>query len=292
MKVGNTELVELTNIEKKYDLHSKIFAKVESTNPSGSIKDRTVYNMLLDYQEKGMLKKGSLIVEATSGNTGIGLSYFSRELDYKAIIIMPDNVSKQRRELISQYGGEVVLVSGGMKECNEKAAQILKENPNSFLFGQFISPANPMAHYIWTGPEIYKQCHDVDYIFAGIGTGGTVSGIGKYFKEAKPNTKIIGIEPEESPLLTKGYSSSHLIQGIGANFVPQTFLKEYVDGIITAKGQDSIECAKEIRDLEKIDIGISSGAALLGAINYIKQNNIINKNVVVIFPDKGDRYTW
>ena len=292
MELGNTKLIELANIEKMHDLSSKIYAKVENTNPSGSIKDKTVYNMLLDYKEKGILKADSVVVEATSGNTGIGLSYFSKEFGYKCIIVMPDNVSVQRRELISQYGGEVILVRGGMKECNEKAQEILNKDKNAFLFGQFDSIANPMAHYKWTGPEIYKQCPDVDYVFAGVGTGGTISGIGKFFKENKKEVKIIGVEPLESPLLTKGYAGSHLIQGIGANFVPKTFLNQYVDEIVPVKGTESIEYAKEIRSVENIDIGISSGAALLGAINYIKDNNIVGKNVVVIFPDKGDRYSW
>lgn len=292
MKVGNTKLVELINIEKMYDLKCHLFAKVENTNPSGSIKDRAVYNMLLDYKEKGMLKPGTLVVEATSGNTGIGLSYFTKEFGYRALIVMPTTVSKQRSDFIKQYGGEVILVEGGMKECNEMAIQLVKDNENSFIFGQFDNIANPMAHYKWTGPEIYSQCPDVDYVFAGIGTGGTISGLGKFFKENKPNTKIIGVEPYESPLLTKGISGSHLIQGIGANFIPKTLLKEYVDEVTDVKGQESIEMAKIIRKVENIDIGISSGASLLGAIEYIKQNNIKEKNIVVIFPDKGDRYTW
>lgn len=291
MEFKETALVKLNNLKDLF-LGNNIFAKVENTNPSGSIKDRTAFNMIIDYQNKGILKEGSLVIEATSGNTGIALAYFSSIFNYKAVIIMPDNVSIQRKQLIEQYGGHVMLVSGGMKECNEKAEELIKTNPNAFIFGQFNCPANPEAHYKMTGPEILKQCKEVDYIFAGIGTGGTISGIGKYFKENKPNTKIIGIEPEESPLITKGYSGQHLIQGIGANFVPKTYLSQYIDEVITVKGKESIEMAKKIRDYENIDIGISSGAALLGAIKYIKENKISNKNIVVVFPDKGDRYSW
>lgn len=291
MTPGNTQLIELKKIEQLYDLPCRVFAKVENTNPSGSIKDRAVYNMLMDYKDRGILKDGGLIVEATSGNTGISLAYFSKILNYRVIIIMPTSVSKQRSEIISSYGGEVLLVAGGMKECNEKAEQIVKENENAFIFSQFESMANPDAHFKTTGPEIYKQCDSARYIFAGIGTGGTISGIGKYFKTNKLDCKIIGVEPYESPLITKGLAGPHLIQGIGANFIPHTFLKEYVDEIIPVRGLQAIEMAKIIRKEENIDIGISSGASLLGAINYIKENNVIN-DVVVIFPDKGDRYTW
>ena len=292
MKLGETELVELVNIEKKFNLSNHIYAKVENTNPTGSIKDRTAFNMLMDYKEKGMLKNGTVVVEATSGNTGISLAYFSKELGYSAIIVMPDNVSIQRKEIIESYGGKVILVSGGMKECNEKAEQLIKENKNSFIFGQFDNLSNPMAHYKTTGPEIYKQCPYVDCIFAGAGTGGTISGIGKFIKEKNPDIKIVAIEPLESPLLTKGVSGPHLIQGIGANFVPKTLLKEYIDEVVTVEGKASIEMARTIRAEEKLDIGISSGAALLGALNYLKQNNLNGKNIVVIFPDKGDRYSW
>ena len=292
LKPGNTKLVELVNIEKLYNLKSRIFAKVENSNPSGSIKDRTVFHMLLDYQQKGILKSGGTIVEATSGNTGISLAYFSKEMNYKAIIVMPTNVSVQRRELIEKYGGVTCLVSGGMSECNQKAKEIIENTANAFLFGQFAASSNPDAHYCSTGPELLKDIPNADYIFAGIGTGGTISGIGKYFKECCPTTRIVGVEPYESPLLTKGYASSHLIQGIGANFVPDTYLSKYIDEVVTVKGEESIQMAKLIRKEENIDIGISSGASLLAALNYIKENNIENKNIVVIFPDKGDRYTW
>lgn len=292
MKFTKTPLVELQNIEKLFSQSNHIFAKVESFCPSGSIKDRTTLSMLEDYKNKGMLKKGTTIIEATSGNTGIALSYYSKELDYKAIIVMPDNVSVQRRELISQYGGTVVLVSGGMKECHEKVSELLKQFEGSFEFGQFESPANPLAHYLSTAPEIYEQCKDVDYIFAGVGTGGTISGIGRFFKEEKKSVKIIGVEPYNCNLLNGGKAGLHLIQGIGANFVPKTYEAQYVDEVVDVNDVASIDMAKTIRKEENIDIGISSGAALLGALDYIKKNNVTNKNIVVIFPDKGDRYSW
>lgn len=290
--VGNTKLVRLAKLEKLFNLEFQIYAKVENTNPTGSIKDRAVHNMLLEYKNDGTLKEGGTIIEATSGNTGISLSYFSKVFNYRCIIVMPESVSLQRREIIKSYGAELVLLKGGMKECNDKALSLLKEIPNSFIFSQFENINNPLAHYKGTGPEILHDLADVDYVFGGIGTGGTISGIGKFFKEAKPDTRIIGIEPEESPLLTKGVAGPHLIQGIGANFIPNTFLKENVDEVIATKGLEAIEMAKKIREVEGIDIGISSGASLLGAINYIKSNNLKGKKVVAIFPDKGDRYTW
>ncbi|MCQ2799557.1 MAG: cysteine synthase family protein [Bacilli bacterium] len=290
--LGNTKLIRLVNLEKAYALESELYAKVENTNPTGSIKDRAAYNMLVEYKKEGKLKEEGTVIEATSGNTGISLAYFSKAFNYRCIIVMPESASVQRREIIKSYGGELVLVKGGMKECNDKAASLLEEIPNSFIFSQFDNINNPLAHYKTTGPEILNDLCDVDYVFAGIGTGGTISGIGKFFKEAKPEVRIIGVEPEESPLLTKGVAGPHLIQCIGANFVPNTYLEEYVDDIVAVKGLESIEMAKQIREVESIDIGISSGASLLGAINYIKSNNIKGKKVVAIFPDKGDRYTW
>lgn len=287
-----TPLVELKNINGNENVNNFIYGKVESENPTGSIKDRTVYQMLLDYQESGKLKPGSTIVEATSGNTGIALSYYSKIFNYKCLIVMPTSMSKQRREMIAQYGASLVLVDGGMKECNEKAEEIIKVVPDSFIFDQFNSKSNAKAHYLSTAVELDQQLKDVDYIFVCIGTGGTISGIGQYYKEHSPKTKIIGIEPYESPLLTKGIASSHLIQGIGANFIPNTYEPKYVDEVITVKGEESILEAKKIREIEKLDIGISSGACYLAAVNYLKSNNINNKKVIVIFPDKGDRYTW
>ncbi len=289
---GNTELIELKHIESTFKTTCRIYGKVENTNPSGSIKDRAVYQMLLGYQQEGKLVKGGIVIEATSGNTGISLAFFQRVFDYKAVILMPKSMSKERRDKIASYGAQLVLIDGGMKQCEDEAIALQQKTPNSLIFGQFENENNPLAHYLTTGPEIAKQLDKVDYIFAGFGTGGTVSGLGRYFKEHKTNTKIIGVEPRQSPLLTKGVASPHLIQGIGANFIPQTLHREYIDEIVDVDDKASIEMAKTIRKIEKIDIGISSGAALLCALNYIKEHNLKEGNIVVIFPDKGDRYKW
>lgn len=287
-----TSLVRLTKLEEELSLKNHIYAKIGAENPTGSIKDVTTFNMLEDYKNRGILIPNSVIIEATSGNTGISLSYFTKMFDYKAIIVMPTSMSKERREMIKKYGAELVLVEGGMKECNQKAQELLKVYKNSFIFSQFDNPANYEAHYKYTGKEIYEDLPSVSYIFAGIGTGGTISGTGKFFKEHKLDTKMIGIEPLESPLITKGKAGTHKIQGIGANFIPNNFHKEYVDEVITVSGDSAIEFAKKVRVLEDLDIGISSGAALLGAINYLNENNIISEDIVVICPDKGDRYSW
>lgn len=288
----NTPLVELKEIEKYFGFAGKIYAKVEYFNPSGSVKDRPVYQMLLDYKEAGILKEGGTIVEATSGNTGIALAFYSKIFKYRLIIVMPKSMSEQRRKMITDLGGELCLVDGGMSLAKETAENIVKETPNSFIFNQFNNDSNPKAHYLNTAPEIFSKLDKVGYFFAGFGTGGTISGIGQYAKEHKLSTKIVAIEPEESPLITKGVAGKHKIQGIGANFVPYTLKKEFIDEFITANSDKSIVFARLVRDLEKLDIGISSGAALLGAINYIKEHNIKEGTVVVLFPDKGDRYTW
>jgi len=291
MKPGNTKLVRLEAVEKHFAVENKLFAKVEATNPSGSIKDRAVYQMLLDYQAEGKLKEGSTIVEATSGNTGIALGYYSKEFNYRLIIVMPESMSQQRRDMIQGYGAELCLVKGGMAQCEERAKELVKEIPNSFEFKQFDNPSNPKAHYLHTGPEIIEALPEVDYFFAGIGTGGTLSGTGKYLKEKK-DVKVIGVEPFESPLLTKGVAGGHLIQGIGANFIPNTYDKNIADGIIDVRGEEAINMAKFLRNTGDFDVGYSSGAALLGAINYLKDNGIKGKNAVIIFPDKGNRYSW
>lgn len=291
MKPGNTKLVRLEKIEKIFNLSNFLYAKVENSNPSGSIKDRTVYQMLLDYKDAGKLKEGTTIIEATSGNTGISLGYFRKEFGYELIIVMPKSMSKERREIISSYGAKLCLIDGGMEECERYADELVIVTNNSILFNQFHNLSNPKAHYLSTGPEILKDCPKVNYLFAGIGTGGTISGTGRYLKE-NSICHIVGVEPLESPLLTKGIAGPHLIQGIGANFIPKTYINKFVDEVVTASGKQSIEFAKLIRDVENIDCGISSGAALLGCINYIRQNNISDKNIVVIFPDKGDRYLW
>lgn len=287
---GNTQLVELKKIEQKFRINSKIFGKVENSNPTGSIKDRTVFNMLTEYIKKYGNLDNFTIVEATSGNTGISLAFFASVFNYKCVIVMPTSASVQRREIIANYGAELVLVQGGMKECNEKAKEIIDSTPNSFIFDQFNQESNWMAH-IMTANELDEQNKDFQYIFAGIGTGGTATGLATYFQTLRPSVKVIGIEPEESPLLTKGFAGPHLIQGIGANFVPSILNTHILGDIVDVKGLEAIEMAKEIRSLEGIDVGISSGAALLGAIKYIKEKNI-SDDVVVIFPDRGDRYTW
>ncbi len=286
-----TKLVRLTQIENIFKTKNHLYAKVEGSNPSGSIKDRAVFQMLLGYQEKGILKEDSLIVEATSGNTGIALAYFSSIFKYHVIIVMPESMSQQRRDMITKLGGELCLVKGGMKECEIKANDIIKENKGAFIFGQFENKDNAKAHYLHTGPEIANQIDKVDYFFAGIGTGGTITGAGKYLKE-KFNCKVIGVEPLESPLLTAGHAGSHLIQGIGANFIPNVLDQKILDDVTTVKGSKAIEMAKLIRDVENIDCGISSGAALQAAIEYTSHHEISGQNIVVIFPDKGDRYTW
>lgn len=283
---GNTKLIK---IEKINCFGNNIFVKDESSNPSGSIKDRTVFGMLTKYKNDGTLIPGCTIIEATSGNTGISLAFYQRDFGYHAIIVMPTSASINRRRLIAKYRGEMILVNGGMKECNAKAQQLQKQIKDSFIFNQFDCLYNKESH-IATGREIDGQLENIDYIFAGFGTGGTISGIGEYFKSRK-ECKIIGIEPTESPLITKGEAFPHKIEGIGANFVPKNLNKDVIDEVITVSYEESLLQAKELRDLG-FDIGISSGAALKGALNYLNKNKISGKNVVVILPDKGDRYLW
>lgn len=287
-KVGNTKLVKIEKIIS----NNNVYAKLENSNPTGSIKDRAVFQMLLDFQKEGKLNENTTIVEATSGNTGIALAYFQKVFNYKAVIVMPKSMSKERREMISKFGAELKLIDGGMLECEEVALKMSKELPNHILLNQFSNPSNYMAHYLNTAPEIDQQLKNIDYIIASFGSGGTISGIAKYFKEHYPSVKIIAVEPEESPLLTKGYAGSHLIQGIGANFIPENYKKEFIDEVIVVKGEESIKFAYELRDIEKFDVGISSGANILGVINYINKEKLTGKNIVTIFPDKGDRYSW
>ena len=289
---GNTKLVRLINIEKKYGINCPLFAKVENTNPSGSIKDRAVYQMLLDYIASGKLNENTTIVEATSGNTGIALAYYSKIFKYRLIIYMPSSMSKERREMISSLGAELKLVDGGMDKAEELALLDVKNNKNYLLFDQFNNPSNKKAHFLTTGPEIYKDLNDVNYVFSGIGTGGTATGIAQYFRSINKDAKVIGVEPSESPLLTKGYAGKHLIQGIGANFIPSILERQLLNDVVDVPGLDSIEMAKAIRQLENLDVGISSGAALLGALSYIKSNSLSDKKIVIIFPDKGNRYSW
>ena len=291
IKVGNTPLIELKKIKQKFNLPFNIFAKNEGENPTGSIKDRAVHQMLVDDYESKRINQETVIIETTSGNTGIALAYFGKQFGNKVIICMPSTMSKQRREMIAQYGAELVLVEGGMKECNDKAVELHQNIQNSVIFGQFDHKSNPKTHYLHTAPEILNAHPNVKYVFAGIGSGGTISGIAKYIKEHNLDIKIIGIEPSESPLITKGNAGTHGIQGIGANFIPSILDLDKIDSVITVSSLESIEMARLIKEVEGISVGYSSGAALLASINYCKQNNVLD-DVVVIFPDKGDRYSW
>jgi len=290
--IGNTPLVHLNKIEEEYKLTCSIYGKLERQNPAGSIKDRAAYQMLKDYKEKGLLKPGATIIEPTSGNTGIALCALGSYFDYRIIIVMPKSMSIQRQQLMKAYNGELILVEGGMKEAVQKAEELKAQIPGSLILGQFDNPSNPKAHYLTTGKEILNDIEDVDYIFAGIGTGGTISGIGQFFKENHPSTKIIGIEPFSSPLITLGKTGPHKIQGIGANFIPDNYEKQYIDQVITVKDEDAILTAKMICKKEGLLVGISSGASTYGAISYIKQNHLENKKVVVILHDTGERYSW
>lgn len=290
--VGNTPLIRLHKIEKAIGTDCEIYAKLEKQNPAGSIKDRAALNMILDYKEKGLLNEETIIIEPTSGNTGIALACLGNYFGNHVIIIMPKTMSEQRKELIKDYHAELILVDGGMKECVEKANLLHQEIKNSIIAGQFSNEANLNAHYKFTGPEIYKDINDVDYIFAGIGTGATISGIGKFFKECKLATQIIGIEPASSPLITEGHFGPHKIQGIGANFIPLNYKAEYVDEVVTVKDDEAILWAKLITKLEGLLVGISSGASLCGAVSLLKENDLHKKRIVVIFPDTGERYSW
>ena len=289
--IGSTPLYELKNIEKKYNLESKIYAKLECFNLTGSIKDRIAYNMIIKAQEKGLIKEGATIIEPTSGNTGIGISAICASLGYKAIITMPETMSKERRDMIQSYGAEIVLTPGalGMNGAVEKAKELHSQIENSFIPSQFDNLDNPNAHYMTTGEEIYNDLNGkIDYVVAGIGTGGTITGIGTYLKEVESDAKLIGVEPMSSPLLTEGHAGKHKIQGIGANFIPNTLNKELLDEILTVSDDDAINITKEIAKTEGLSVGISSGAALKAAIEVAKSHK--NTTIVVIFPDSGSRY--
>ena len=289
--IGNTPLLELENIEKELGLKSRIFAKVELFNPAGSVKDRIALKMIEEAEKEGLLKESSVIIEPTSGNTGIGLASIGAMKGYRVILTMPSSMSEERRKLLRAYGAELVLTDPklGMKGAVDRANELLKEVPNSIILGQFINPNNPKMHYETTGPEIYKDLDGkVDIFIAGVGTGGTVSGVGKYLKEQNNNIKVIAVEPANSPLLTEGHAGGHGIQGIGANFVPETLDRDVYDQVMDIKDEDAFEYARMVGKKEGILVGISSGAALAAAIEVAKENE--GKNIVVIFPDSGDRY--
>ena len=291
--VGNTPLVELTNYEKDKNLNAKIIAKVEYFNPAGSVKDRIAKAIILDAEEKGLLKPGSTIIEPTSGKTGIGLAAIAASRGYKLIITLPETMSIERRNLIKAYGAELVLTDGtkGMKGAIAKAEEIHAEIKDSIIAGQFVNPANPKAHYETTGPEIYKDTDGkVDIFVAGVGTGGTISGVGKYLKEKNPNIKVVAVEPASSPVLSEGRAGGHKIQGIGAGFVPETLDTTIYDEVMPIANEEAFEYGKLIGKKEGILVGISSGAALCAGIRQALKEKNKGKNIVVLLPDSGDRY--
>ncbi len=291
--VGKTPLIEFSKLEKEYNLKAHIIGKLEYLNPAGSIKDRIALSIIEDYEEKGILKEGSTIIEPTSGNTGIGLSMIASIKGYKVIITMPSTMSKERIALMKAYGAEVVLTDGtkGMKGAIEKANELHEQIENSIIAGQFENPANPLAHYKTTGPEIYSDTDGkVDIFVAGIGTGGTISGVGKYLKEQNKDIKVVGVEPASSPVLTEGKSGGHKIQGIGAGFVPNTLDTDIYDEVITVTNEDAFAATKLIARKEGLLVGISSGAAVVAAFKLAKREENEGKNIVVILPDTGNRY--
>ena len=291
--IGHTPLLELTHIEKAHDLKAKIVAKLEYFNPAGSVKDRIAKAMIDDAEAKGLLKAGSVIIEPTSGNTGIGLASVAAARGYRIIIVMPETMSVERRQLMKAYGAELVLTEGakGMKGAIAKADELAKEIPNSFVAGQFVNPANPKAHYETTGPEIWQDTDGkVDFFVAGVGTGGTITGVGKFLKEKNPAVKVVAVEPKTSAVLSTGIAGSHKIQGIGAGFVPDVLDTKIYDEIIPVDNDDAFAVGKEIGHREGVLVGISSGAALWAAIELAKRPENASKTIVVLLPDTGDRY--
>lgn len=291
--IGKTPLLELTNIEKKLDLKAKLLAKLEYLNPAGSVKDRVAKAMIDDAESSGKLNKNSVIIEPTSGNTGIGLAAVGAARGYKVIIVMPDSMSVERQKLMTAYGAELVLTDGkkGMTGAIEKAEELAKEIPDSFVAGQFINPANAKAHFDTTGPEIWEDTDGkVDIFVAGIGTGGTITGTGEFLKSKNPDIKVVGIEPKDSPLLSGGNAGPHGLQGIGANFVPDVLNTNIYDEIITVSTDEAFEAGRLIGKTEGILVGISSGAALYAATNLARRPENEGKNIVVLLPDIGDRY--
>lgn len=291
--IGHTPLLELSNIEKEFGLKAKIYAKLEYFNPAGSVKDRVAKAMLDDAEKNGKLKAGSTIIEPTSGNTGIGLCSVAAARGYKVIIVMPETMSVERRQIMKAYGAELVLTEGakGMKGAIDKAEKLSKEIPNSFIPGQFENPANPQAHLETTGPEIFEDTDgDVDYFVAGVGTGGTITGVGKFLKSKKADIKVVAVEPATSPVLSKGTAGAHKIQGIGAGFVPDVLDTKVYDEIIAVENDDAFTVGKLVGKKEGVLVGISSGAALWAAIEVAKRPGNEGKKIVVLLPDTGDRY--
>ena len=291
--IGDTPIVELHNIESKFALKAKIFAKVEFFNPGGSVKDRIAKAMIEDAEKQGLINKDTVLIEPTSGNTGIGLSMVAASKGLRIIIVMPETMSIERRNLMKAYGAELVLTEGakGMKGAIAKAEELSKEIPNSFIPSQFTNRVNPKIHYLTTGPEIYEDLDGkVDIFVAGVGTGGTISGVGKYLKEQNPNIKVVAVEPASSPVLSKGTPGPHKIQGIGAGFVPQTLDTSIYDEIITIENEEALEMGRESARSEGLLVGISSGAALKAAIKLAQREENKGKNIVVLLPDTGERY--
>ncbi len=291
--IGRTPLLELTHIEKKFGLKAKILAKLEYFNPAGSVKDRIAKAMIDDAERKGLLKEGSVIIEPTSGNTGIGLASVAAARGYRIIIVMPETMSVERRQLMKAYGAELVLTEGakGMKGAIARADELAKEIPNSFVPGQFVNPANPKAHFETTGPEIFEDTDgNVDFFVAGVGTGGTITGVGEYLKSKKPDVKVVAVEPKSSAVLSTGAAGPHKIQGIGAGFVPDVLDTKVYDEIIPVENDDAFATGKLVGRNEGVLVGISSGAALWAAIELAKRPGNEGKTIVALLPDTGDRY--
>lgn len=291
--IGKTPLLELTHIEKKLGLNARILAKLEYFNPAGSVKDRIAKAMIDDAEEKGLLKPGSVIIEPTSGNTGIGLASVAAARGYRLVIVMPETMSVERRQIMKAYGAELVLTDGskGMKSAIEKADELAKEIPNSFIPGQFVNPANPKAHFEHTGPEIFEDTDgEVDIFVAGVGTGGTVTGVGQYLKSRKPEVRVVAVEPASSAVLSTGVAGPHKIQGIGAGFVPKVLDTKVYDEIITVSNEDAFATGKLIGKSEGVLVGISSGAAVHAAVELAGRQENAGKTIVVLLPDTGDRY--
>ena len=291
--IGKTPLLELTHIEKELNLQAKVLAKLEYFNPAGSVKDRIAKKMIDDAEASGKLKPGSVIIEPTSGNTGIGLASVAAARGYRIIIVMPESMSVERRQLMKAYGAELVLTEAakGMKGAIAKADELAARTPNSFVPGQFVNPSNPKAHFETTGPEIYEDTDgNVDYFVAGVGTGGTITGVGQYLKTRKPSVKVVAVEPESSPVLSKGVAGAHKIQGIGAGFVPDVLDTKVYDEILPVSNEDAFATGKLVGKKEGVLVGISSGAALYAAVELAKRPENAGKTIVVLLPDTGDRY--
>ena len=291
--IGKTPLLELTHIEKELNLQAKVLAKLEYFNPAGSVKDRIAKKMIDDAEASGKLKPGSVIIEPTSGNTGIGLASVAAARGYRIIIVMPESMSVERRQLMKAYGAELVLTEAakGMKGAIAKADELAAQTPNSFVPGQFVNPSNPKAHFETTGPEIYEDTDgNVDYFVAGVGTGGTITGVGQYLKTRRPSVKVVAVEPESSPVLSKGVAGAHKIQGIGAGFVPDVLDTKVYDEILPVSNEDAFATGKLVGKKEGVLVGISSGAALHAAVELAKRPENAGKTIVVLLPDTGDRY--